>query len=190
MPLHHDQLLDLYKVAVDEYRFQVKLGWDRAMYYMVFNTAIISVGTGMLKPDNPPAGHRLIAAIFLVGFCSSLVGWWAIRKGHEYYRRTVVKKTLLEDMLGLTTPLAEYPYRHTLAVGTTAGQSDHLKILSDPEQWVNRGMRGGSITFLLSAILILLAVINLGGLATSVWLSFHPTNHFKSVPPLVFPATV
>jgi len=45
-----------YKVAVDEYRFEVKLGWDRAMYYMVFNTAIISVGTGLLKLEDPPLG--------------------------------------------------------------------------------------------------------------------------------------
>jgi len=94
MPLNQDQLLELYRVAVDEYRFEVKLGWDRAMYYMVFNTAIISVGTGLLKLEDLPAGHWLIAAIFLVGVCSSLIGRRAIRKGHEYYRRTIVKKTL------------------------------------------------------------------------------------------------
>ncbi len=190
MPLDPDQLLELYKVAVDEYRFEVKLGWDRAMYYMVFNTAIISVGTGLLKLEEPPVGRRLIAAIFLVGLCSSLIGFWAIRKGHEYYRRTIVKKTLLEDMLGLTTPVADYPSRHTLAVGTTTSQAEHLKILHDPEQWVNRRLRSGSITFWLSAILVLLAIINLAGLATAAWLSFHPDDHFKQIPPLVFPVTV
>jgi len=132
----------------------------------------------------------LIAAIFLVGVCSSFIGRKAVRKGHEYYRRTVVKKTLLEDMLGLTTPIADYPSRHTLAVGTTTGQEEHLKILHDPEPWVNRRIRGGSITYWLSAMLILLALINLAGLATSVWLSVHPTNHLKQMPPLIFPVRV
>ena len=186
MPLDHDQLLELYKVAVDEYRFEVKLGWDRAMYYMVFNTAIISVGTGLLKLENPRANQWLVAAIFLVGVCSSFIGRTAVRKGHEYYRRTVVKKTLLEDMLGLTSPVPEYPSRHTLAVGTTTGQEEHLKILHDPEEWVNRRIRGGSITFWLSGILILLALINLAGLAACVWISLQPAGPFKQTPPLIF----
>jgi hypothetical protein len=190
MPLNQDQLLELYRVAVDEYRFEVKLGWDRAMYYMVFNTAIISVGTGLLRLEDLAAGHWLIAAIFLVGVCSSLIGRRAIRKGHEYYRRTIVKKTLLEDMLGLTAPVADYPSRHTLSIGTTTGQAEHLKILHEPEEWVNRRLRGGSITFWLSAILILLAIINLAGLTAAVWLSFHHSNHFKETPRLVFPVTV
>lgn len=156
---------------------------------MVFNTAIISVGTGLLKADNPPMSYLLIAAIFLVGFFSSLIGWWAIRKGHEYYRRRVVRRpsSKICSVSQLPSPIT---HTGTLAVGTTTGQADHLKILHDPEQWVNRTVRRGSITFLLSAILILLAVINLGGATTSVWLSFHPANHYKPIPPLVFPATI
>jgi hypothetical protein len=93
-------------------------------------------------------------------------------------------------MLGLTTPVTDYPSRHTLSVGTTTGQAEHLKILHDPEQWVNRKLRGGAITFWLSAILILLAIINLAGLAVAVWLSFHSANHLKQIPPLVIPVVV
>jgi hypothetical protein len=123
-------------------------------------------------------------------FVARSLGGGAIRKGHEYYRRTIVKKTLLEDMLGLTTPVADYPSRHTLSVGTTTSQAGHLKILYDAEQWVNRRLRGGSITFWLSGILILLAIINLAGLAVAVWFSFHSANHFKQIPPLVIPVMV
>jgi hypothetical protein len=187
MPLRSDQLLELYHVAVDEYRFEVKLGWDRTMHYLVFNAGIISVGTGLLRLDNPPLGYLLIAAIFLLGFCTSLIARGAIRRGHQYYRRTVVKKTLLEDMLGLTCRVAEYSTHHTLAVGTTSGQSEHLQILHDPERWVTRELRRGSVTYWLSAILILLAVTNLGGFLASIWMSFHTSNHFKQVPPLVIP---
>jgi hypothetical protein len=41
------ELLDLYRVAVEEYRFQVQLNWDRAKYLLGFNTAVIGVGTGL-----------------------------------------------------------------------------------------------------------------------------------------------
>lgn len=41
-----EELTDLYKIAVEEYRFQVTLNWDRAKYLLGFNTAVITVGTG------------------------------------------------------------------------------------------------------------------------------------------------
>src|SRR2546427_11126908 len=46
-----------------------------------------------------------VAGIFVLGLFSSGMGIRAIRKGHEYYRRANYKKTLLEDVLGLATPL-------------------------------------------------------------------------------------
>jgi hypothetical protein len=189
MPPRPDQLFDLYKVAVEEYRFAVKLGWDRTMYYMVFNTGIVSVGTGLLRLESRPLSYWLIAAIFLLGFLTSLIARVAIRKGHEYYRRSVVKKTVLEDMLGLTCRVTEYPTHHTLAVGTTTGQAEHLQILHDPEQWVRRSLRPGSIVYWLSAILLLLAAINLGGVAVAVWLEFHSGAQSKPNPPMVVPIT-
>ena len=97
------------------------------MYYMVLNTAMISVGTGLLKLDNSPISFRFVAAIYFVGLCSSLIGASAIKKGHEYYRRSIVKKTLIEDLLGLTTKVAQYPAFLTLGVGSTAGQAEHLR---------------------------------------------------------------
>jgi hypothetical protein len=44
-----------------------------------------------------------------------VVGIKTILKGHQYYRRTIVKKTLLEDQLGLTKPLECYGAKPTLA---------------------------------------------------------------------------
>jgi hypothetical protein len=37
------------------------------MYYMVFNSAIVSVATGLLKLDNPRVVYVFIAGIFLFG---------------------------------------------------------------------------------------------------------------------------
>lgn len=187
MPPRDNQLFDLYKMAVDEYRFEVKLGWDRTMYYMVFNVGIFSVGTGLLRLESAPLGYWLIAAIFFLGICTSLIACIAIRKGHQYYRRAVVKKTVLEDILGLTCRLADYPTHHTLAVGTTTGQAEHFQILHDPDHWVTRRLRRGSIMYWLSTILLLLAITNLGGVAAAVWLSFHAGGPLKRIPPLVVP---
>ena len=181
------QLIDLYKIAVEEYRFEVKLGWDRTMYYMVFNTAIIGVGAGLLRLEQHPVACRFIAAIFVLGFCTSIIGAKAMRKGHEYYRRSVVKKTLLEDMLGLTIPVPDYPHRHTLAIGTTASQSDHISILHNPEQWVGRKLRRSSISFLLTLFLWMLATVNLAGVSTALWLSFRPVAQVNPPPLSIVP---
>lgn len=171
-PLSRDQLLDLYKIAIDEYRFEVKLGWDRTMYYLVFNSAAISVGAGLIRLDSRPIS-ALVASLFTIGCLTSLIGYLTTGKSHEYYRRTVVKKTLIEDLLGLTAAIPGYS-GHTLTIGTTAGQADHVQILQNTEAWVMRRMRRASITFWLRRVLLLLMVINMAGAGASLWICFHP----------------
>lgn len=38
------ELVDLYKVAVEEYRFQVDLNWKRTQYFLALNVAILGCG--------------------------------------------------------------------------------------------------------------------------------------------------
>jgi hypothetical protein len=59
-PLSSETLLDLYKIALDEYRFEVRLGWDRTTYFLVLNSAILTVATGLLKLQDPPAVYLFI----------------------------------------------------------------------------------------------------------------------------------
>jgi hypothetical protein len=101
-PLSTETLLDLYKIALDEYRFEVRLGWDRTTYFLVLNSAILTVAAGLLKLQNPPAVYLFIALLFSLGCGTSIVGSVSITRNHRYYRRTVVKKTLIESRLGLT----------------------------------------------------------------------------------------
>ena len=158
------------------------MGWDRTMYYLIFNSAIISVGTGLLKSDNPPLAYAFVAGLFALGFCTSLIAYSAIRKGHEYYRKTIVKKTLLEDLLGLTGHLTEYPIRHNLSVGTTAGQTEHLRILHDTDRWLSRRPRQGSMTFYFRMLFTLITLIDGAGCSTAVWLWFNPSK--PPLPPI------
>lgn len=170
-----EQLFDLYRIAIDEYRFEVRLNWDRSMYYVTFNTAIVATGTGLLKIGTSGIVSLFVAGIFLIGLVSSFVGVLAIRKGHEYYHRSIFKKTLLEDVLGLNTPIKEDP-RHTttLAVGTTRGQSATLQILHDPD-WATTGLlRRGSIVFYIAFVLALLAIGDLAGIIAAVKIFLSP----------------
>ncbi|HLG94832.1 MAG TPA: hypothetical protein VKX49_00840 [Bryobacteraceae bacterium] len=177
------RLLDLYKIAVDEYRFEVKLGWDRAMYYLIFNSAIVSVSTGLLKLENPPVIYLFIAAIYALGTGMSLIGAQAVKKAHEYYRRTVVKKAFLEGLMGLNATQQQYAGL-TAAIATTEGQRDFLQILQDPESWIKRPSRREAIMYKIRALLFLLAAINLAGAATSTYLFFRTPPKGNSRPPV------
>jgi hypothetical protein len=170
--LSTEQLLTLYKIAIEEYRFQVKLNWDRTAYYLTLNGGLITIATGLLKVGSSPVVNLLVATVFLIGLGASWIAIKNIRTGHEYYRRTVVKKTLLEDQLGLTKPSEDYAARPTLAVGTTVGQNEHLQILHDTEKWLKRPLRR-SITSWIVRMLILFFIFNAFGVFASLWLFRH-----------------
>lgn len=183
MPLPpRDDLFALYKIAIDEYRFEVRLNWDRTVYYLTLNSGLIAIATGLLKINAAPLVNILVAVVFLIGLCTAIIGIAAIHKGHEYYRRTIIKKTLIEDTLGLTKGLDDYPSGTTLAVGTTTGQSDHVEILHRPEDYLNRPLRPRSIAFWVIAILVFFCIANALGAAGSLWIFAHPTLVPESPP--------
>ena len=124
------ELFELYRIAIDEYRFEVKLNTDRMIHYIVFNAALLSAGAGLLKIGAEVSLDAFTAMVFLVGAFTSWLGRRAIIKGHEYYRRTRYQKTLIEDLLGLHQPIPNYGGA-TLALTTTHGQQ--RQTLYNPE---------------------------------------------------------
>jgi hypothetical protein len=78
--LSRTQIFDLYKLAFDEYRFEIRLNWDRSMYYITFNTGLVAAGAGLLKLGDNGAVDLFIAGIFLLGCFSSMMGILALRK--------------------------------------------------------------------------------------------------------------
>jgi hypothetical protein len=172
--LSSDLLLDLYKIAVEEYRFEVRLNWDRTAYYLTLNSGLIAVAAGLLKIGSAPIVNLVVSSVFLIGLLSSLIGIRNIRKGHEYYRRTVVKKTLLEEQIGLNKPVEGHPSGLTLAVGTTIGQSERLQILHDTDKWLKRLPRLSSVTAGIIGVLILFGIANVLGIILSIWLYRNP----------------
>ncbi len=113
--LSTDHLIDLYKIAIDEYRFEVKLNWDRTVFYLTLNSGLIAIATGLLKVEGRSFLNLIVAGVFFIGLCVSWIGIRRVRRGHDYYRRTIVKKTLLEDRLGV------WLYRHPSAITHSSG---------------------------------------------------------------------
>jgi len=178
-----DKLLELYKIALEEYRFEVRLGWDRTTYFLVLNSAIVSVATGLLKLDSPLIIYLFIALLFGFGLATSLIGSRSITVAHEYYRRTVVKKTLIEECLGLQGSLRGMHPSLNLAIGTTRGQSDRMKILSDPETWIARSNRRSAITFWLRWVLRGMAAVDLLGVCTALFMWYQKSIVAGSIAP-------
>ena len=184
-----DKLIDLYRIALDEYRFEVRLGWDRTTYFLILNSAILTVSTGLLKLDGPPAIYGFVAVLSLFGSATSAVGSMSITKAHEYYRWTVVKKTIIENCLGLTEPIDGMHPILNFTVRTTAGQKDHMQILMDPESWVRRKRRRTSITLWLRWILRGMAAVDLCGFVAAILMMFYglsPSPHPLTLMAVVF----
>ena len=186
-PRTQKALIELYRVAIDEYRFEVKLNWDRMQYYAVVNSGIIAVGTSLLRDASSPAVILLSAMMFLVGLIMSVIGIVATHKGREYYQATVLKKTIYEQLLGLNNlvPGMGHP-NATLAVGTTGGQQEVVRILAGQVSttFLKRLIRNRIVSYFIW-LLILLAFVDSAGIVYAVWrvseLNHKPVQ--TSIPP-------
>jgi hypothetical protein len=169
-----EQLLKLYQISIDEYRFEVKLNTDRMIHYIVANSIILSIGTGLLKLDSARPINLFVAFVFMAGAFAAYLGIRAIRRGHTYYHRTIHKKTVIEDLLGLTAPIDKY-HGATLAISSTLGQADVLRIVNDPESWLAADdPKKGSIVHAAMLVLRMLMGMDILGAIAAVALVFGP----------------
>jgi hypothetical protein len=98
------ELVDLYKVAVEEYRFQVDLNWKRTQYFLALNIAILGVGTGLVKLQGSDA-RILILGIFMIGCVSAVLSVFATHTQHLYYRTARDGVQRLEELLQPPAPI-------------------------------------------------------------------------------------
>ncbi len=85
------ELLELYRVAIDEYRFEVRLNWDRMQYYVVVNSGIVAVGTSLIAKADTFGVVALSGTMFIIGFVMTIIGIFAIHRGRDYYQQTIYK---------------------------------------------------------------------------------------------------
>jgi hypothetical protein len=165
--------LDLYKIALDEYRFEVKLNADRTIQYLTLSALVLSAGVGLLRIGSTGASTNFfVGLIFFSGIFIAVLGIQAIRRGREYYRNTIYKKTVIEDLLGLNNPVPNHP-RATLAVTTTRGQKEVPEMLRDPDAWMRKTRPPGAITGMAVFVLGLFAAIDVAGIVVLILQYLH-----------------
>lgn len=163
------ELLELYRIVVEEYRFQVKLNWDRTQYYFVLSTALMTAG-GTLLATLKGWGAVVSLFVFILGCTSAILGRQSIIKGHEYYRRIVYRKTLVEDLLGRLHTLPGYTYEEAgLNLTTTSGMADARKILENAESYFAARPRRGTVTHSMIMILGAFVLVHAGGIALALF---------------------
>lgn len=95
----------LYRMAIEDDRYQVQLNWDRLKFFLVLNASILAAAVGLFRASAGWTGRSLVAILLGVGAVSALLGFRASRAGKLYHRSAILKKTLLERRLGLLEPV-------------------------------------------------------------------------------------
>lgn len=146
MESHHDraELFDLYKVSVDEYRFQVTLNWQRTQYYLALNAGFLAAGIGLLQAVKGTL-NILVALVFFSGLAACIFSILAGEVQHAYYRSARDAKARIEGRLELGD----------LSIRTTSGMGGPVHIFGTVLSY-NRFLLGvlaaadiGGVTFAL-----------------------------------------
>jgi len=137
-------LTELYKLALDEYHFQVNLNWSRSQYYLTLNIGILGVGTGILQFAHGVFGF-LVSGIFLAGTTCCLLSFAASLVQQRYYEQTRLHKANIESKLDLGE----------LRIKTTPGMGSTVKRL-------------GKVKTFLSVMLIVIGTIDTLGIVAGI----------------------
>ena len=126
-------LLKVYGSALDEYRFNVQLGWDRSKFYLTISTTAIAAGVGLMKLSSDSVSASLFLAAYfglLIGL--TYLGYETLLVSKRYYRQALLTKTLVERELGLFKPLQglEEDADMHLAIAVTPGMRDWVKVIT------------------------------------------------------------
>jgi len=123
--------LKVYDAAINEYRFNVNLGWDRTKFFLVASAGLIAAGIGLIKVTE----GDLLTSVFLVCFfilstVITIYGLKTLAISKSYYREAIFTKTVVERELGLLEPLPNLQdERGNLSIAVTDGQRDIEAIL-------------------------------------------------------------
>jgi hypothetical protein len=167
-------LLKVYGAAIDEYRFNVQLGWDHTKFFLLLSSGLIAAGVGLLKV----AEGSLLPSIFLVSFFLlslfiSAFGLQTTKLAKGYYREAVFTKTLVERELGLLEPIPglQDP-RANLSIAVTRGQRDTEAILSEQsraDDFSDTPISSGTVAFNAQMVFwVMIAIEALAAIATVI----------------------
>jgi hypothetical protein len=87
---------DLYKLSVEEYRFQAQFNWSRTQYLLAFNAAILTAAAAVASQPG-----RSAALVFVLGVAAALLSITAVRTQHGYYRAARDRMCRVEKAIGV-----------------------------------------------------------------------------------------
>jgi hypothetical protein len=124
-------LLKVYGSAIDEYRFNVQLSWDRTKFFLVLSSGLIAAGVGLLRvAQDSTQTSVFLVILFLLSVLINIFGLNTVAVGKTYYREAVFTKTIVERELGLLKSISDLSDpRANLSISVTDGQRDISNIL-------------------------------------------------------------
>lgn len=86
--------IDLYRLAVEEYRFQAEFNWKRTQYLLAFNVAVLAAGTAVSGRFGAYA-----VPVFALGAAACVLAIMVVRQQRDYYRAARDRMARVEDLL-------------------------------------------------------------------------------------------
>lgn len=137
------ELREQYRLAIDEYRFQVDLNWRRSEYFFVLNIGVLVAGVTLLASKEVPS--ILVAFVFGLGALLAVLSVFANNTQAGYYHAVRDLKKDIEGDLDLAD----------LAIATTPGMGSRISRL-------------GKVGTFLKTMLIAIACVDLTGVGIAV----------------------
>lgn len=97
---NREELLELYKLALEDYRFQVQPNWGRSQYFLVLNLTFIGIATGIVQLGQGTIS-ALVGFMYLAGFVFCVFSILALKAQRKFYRSARDQKQWFEDQLKL-----------------------------------------------------------------------------------------
>ncbi|WP_156311738.1 hypothetical protein [Methylobacterium platani] len=165
-------LLKVYGSSLDEYRFNVNLGWDQTKFYVTTATAATTAGIGLLKLALDSLFISFFMLLyFLLPIMISLLGLKTIEVRKKYIRSANRIKTIAERELGLLNNLDNRGlYDANLSIAVTPGQKDYSKFLFRYTDKLDEKIKIGSVSSFTQFLLCLIIAINITGVVFTVGL--------------------
>jgi hypothetical protein len=175
-------LLKVYSTSIDEYRFNVQLGWDRTKFFLLLNSGLVAAGVGLLKvAEDSVLSSSFLIMFFFLSILISIFGLETVNIAKAYYREAVFTKTLVERELGLLDPIPGIDdARANLSIAVTRGQRDHVAILSGRKRVADLRetpiSRGSAAFYTQMVFWVMIVIESLGGLASVLNITIKATK--------------
>lgn len=117
------ELFEIYRIAVEEYRFNVELGWNRTKYLLTLNSSLTVAGLALFRFAEEKLDYVLLSLVFFLSLIILRFSFAVTRTAKQYYYNAKYKKAYIENRLGLfDNDGGETDPRANLAITTTNDQ--------------------------------------------------------------------